>query len=337
MWPVTCLSSRRFARCLAVVAAVVCVPLSLAWTVSPTGAIHAGTSPRDLYATGLSLQTQGKCSHAIPLFSQAIQLNHVYVNALIGRAQCAQALGSDDVAMADYTTALQQDPHNYGVLLQRAGAEIDNGSTGRAQSDAVAAFNFAPPQVPAYLSVARTLYSVADLSDAVTVMSHAVQLLPRNAALYIQRGQYEIGMDDYARAGDDYTHAIGLSLPGDKPDLYAALAQVQDQAQNYPVARTSIAAAIAGRPQDPALYVAAAGIERDAGNQAAAARRYGEALSHGASGSQKARVEESRGDVFVLLGKNSQAVRSYRAALALTHNSAHKAVLRAKIKAIRGH
>ncbi len=336
MIPVTRLSSRRFTYCLVVVA-VVCAPLSLGWTVSTSGTVRSGSSPRDLYAAALSLQAQGKCSQAIPLFSQAIQSNHVYVNALIGRAQCAQVLGSDDVAMADFTTALQQDPHNYGVMLQRAGAEIDNGSTGRAQVDAVTAFNFAPPQVPAYLSVARTLYSVADLSDAVNVMSHAVQLLPRDAALYIQRGQYEIGMGDYARGGDDYTRAINLSLPGDKPDLYAALAQVQDQAQDYPAAVTSIAAAIGGRPQDPALYVAAASIERDAGNQAVAAQRYGEALSHGASGSQKARVEESRGDIFVLLGKNSQAVTAYRAALALTHDSAHKAVLRAKIRAIRGH
>jgi len=325
--------SRRFVYCALALTALI-TSLCLGWTVNNAGAVQAGSSARDVYAAGLSLQAQGKCAQAIPLFSQAIQLNHVYVNALVGRAQCAQTLGSDDVAMSDFTTALQQDSHNYGVLLQRAGAEIDNGSTGRAQADAIAAFNFAPPQVPAYLSVARTLYSVADLSDAVAVMSHAVQLLPRDAALYVQRGQYEIGMQDYARAGDDYTHAIDVSLPGDKPDLYAALAQVRDQARNYPAARTAIAAAIAGRPQDPALYVAAAGIENDAGDRAAAAQRYGQALSHGASGSAKRQVEESRGDILVLLGKNRDAARAYRAALALTRDPAHRATLRAKLKSL---
>jgi tetratricopeptide (TPR) repeat protein len=291
-------------------------------------------SARDLYNAGVALQQKGRCTRAMPYFNSAIAHNAMYVNALRGRAQCAEALGADDVAIADLTAALRADSRNYGLLLNRADAETDNGSTGRAQSDALAALRLVPPQVPAYDSVAQSLYNVADLADAVATINLAVRVLPSDPTQYALRAKYRAAMLDYRGAEADYSRAIGLSLPHDQVDLYRNLADVQDQMQDYPAARGSIASAIARQPHDPGLYLDAATIERDAGNDGGALRRYTQALSHGAKGDDALQAHEGRGDMLAALHHKTAAAHAYRAALSLTRDRGRRAEIRAKIKAL---
>jgi len=294
----------------------------------------AGTSARDLYNAGITLQRQGRCADAMPYFNSAIARNTVYVNALRGRAQCAETLGADDVAIADLTTALRADPRNYGLFLNRTDAETDNGSTGRAQADALAALRLVPAQAPAYDSVAQALYNVADLADAVATINLALQVLPSDPSQYVLRAKYRAAMFDYRGAEADYSRAISLSLPHDQVDLYRKLADVQDQMQDYPSARGSIASAIARQSHDPGLYLDAATIEQDAGNDAGALRRYTQALAHGAKGDEALQAREGQGDMMAALHRKTAAIRAYRSALSLTRDRGRRAEIRAKVKAL---
>lgn len=325
--------SQRVAQTLIPFAALTAL-LTAGWTISSKGVVKAGPSARDLYNQASSLAQSGHCAQAVPLYTQAINLNHMYVGALQGRAQCAQTLGADDVAIKDYTAALRLDPKNYGLLLARAGAEQDNGSSGQAQSDALAALHLVPPQVPSYLSVASVLYSVADLTDAARVITLALLLLPRDAALYAQRGGYEAGIYDYTSAEADYQRAIALSTATDRPAYYSDLAGVQDQAQDYAGARKSISAAIAMQPRNVGFYLTAAGIERDAFNYGGAASLYQQALRHGAHSTDALRAWEGFGDMLAAMNKNSEATSAYRAAMSVTPNRADRARLQRKIKAL---
>lgn len=289
---------------------------------------------RDLYNYAEELHTSGRCDRAMPYFNAAIARNPSYVNALRARARCAQALGADDIAIADLTTALRADPRNYGLLLNRADAETDNGSNGRAQIDALAALRLVPAQAPAYDSIAQSLYNVADLADAAATINLAVQVLPSDPAQYALRGKYKAAMFDYTGAKADYSRAIGLSAPNDQPDLYRRLADVQDQAQDYSAARRSIAIAIARRPHDPALYLDAAAIEGDAGNPSGVLRRDTQALAQGARGNQALQAQESRGDALASLHRKGAALHAYRQALLLTRDGVRRAGIRAKITAL---
>lgn len=329
----TALLSRRAARILIPVAALAAL-LTAGWTISATGMVKAGPSARDLYNQAAGLARAGRCVQAVPLYTRAITLNRMYVAALQGRAQCAQTLGADDVAIKDYTAALRLDPKNYGLLLARAGAEQDNGSSGQAQSDALAALHLVPPQVPSYLSVAQVLSAVADLTDAARVMTLALLLLPHNGALYAQRAGYEAGIYDYASAEADYQHAITLSPVTGRPALYSDLAGVQDQAQDYIGARKSIATAIALQPRSIGFYFTAAGIERDAADYSGAAALYQQALRHGAHSTDALRAWEGYGDMLAAMNKNSEAASAYRAAISVTPNRADRARLQRKIKAL---
>lgn len=333
MPPIAASAERPTMRWLILVAAAAAL-LSAGWTVTAAGVVGSGASARDYYGEAQNLASRGHCELAIPLFTQAIARNHVYVAALQGRALCAQTLGADDVAIADLTTALRVDPTNYGLLLARAGAEIDDGATGRAQSDTLAALRLAPPQVPSYLSVADDLYAVADLTDAARTMTLALLLLPRDPTLYARRAVYEAAMYDYERAAADYQSAVGLAAPGARLALYDALATVQDQAQNYGAARRASAAAIALSPRDPALYVMAGAIEHDAGNEAAAVALYRRALAHGARGIDALRAWERSGDALATMGQTRQAIAAYRAAISVTPDRARRRELEAKIKGL---
>lgn len=325
--------SRRFVQTL-IPLMVLAALLTAGWTISATGGVKAGPSARDLYNRAAGLAQAGRCAQAVPLYTQAINLNHMYVAALQGRAQCAQTLGADDVAINDYTAALRLDPRNYGLLLARAGAEQNNGSSGRAQSDALAALRLVPPQVPSYLSVAALLSSVADLTDAARVMTLAVLLLPHDATLYAQRAGYEAAIYDYTSAEADYQRALTFATANDKPTLYSNLAGVQDQAGDYTGARKSIGTAITMQPRNTGFYLTAAGIERDAFNYRGAASLYQQALRHGAHSTDALRAWEGYGDMLAAMNKNGEAARAYRSAMGVTPNRADRARLQSKIKAL---
>lgn len=301
-------------------------------STNPSLSITPGSATRD-YNSATSLSNSGRCAQAISLYLRAITESPTYTNAYTGLGLCYQSLGDFAAAITEYNKAIAGDPRQYGLYLDRAGAEALNGSTGAATADDLLALRMAPPLVPTYVTIANSFAGFADLRDAIQTVTKAIDLVPVNPSLYQQRATIELQAQDYPAAYGDLQTAIKYA-PSllTRAGIYSSLANVYSQAQNYSAAFTAIATAIRLQPDSIDLYIQSGTIHQQANNLIEALSLYDHAVRLAKKGSIAETAHEDKGDILAALGRYGAAAADYRVALKLTKDPAIQARLQTKIK-----
>jgi len=299
------------------------------------GAVNQANSATQDYNTAGALG----CTHGIPLYLRALTKDRSYTNAYVGLGNCYASLGYFSDAIVQYNKAIAMDPTQYGLYISRAASEYSKGNSGGAIRDLQIAMQSAPPQAPAYASIAAAFDSYADFADAVAAMNKAIGLASANPSFYEQRAQMYLHAQQSRQAYDDYQQAIKIA-PSEayKSSIYVAFANVYLQQQNVDAALRSIQHAIDLQPSDPHLYVASGDIHQQVGRLGApghgdgALGLYQHALILVHKGADAIAAHEASGDVLVKLGYASQAIAEYQSAARLTKDPVARARLAAKIK-----
>jgi len=298
---------------------------------TPTSALPNVTHD---YNTAVTLQNNGHCDRAVPLYLKAINENAMYINAYTGLASCYQTLGSFNAAIAEYNKAIPIDPRNFNLYYLRAGAEFSLGMNGQAQADYSQALRLAPPERDTYVSIANGFTNFADFNDAFAAMAKAIALSPNDPSLYETRGGMYLAAKEYTNAYNDYKKAISLApFNATQSSINVALAQAYAGQSDYNSAFSYMQTAINLQPSNPHLYVLSAGIHVAAGHYTAAIGLYEKVFGLVSRGDDVRAAHQGIGDVLATEGKTTAAIAEYKQAMHFTKDRATLAVLKANIKA----
>ncbi len=323
------------------VLALLAVALSGCDALTPDQLVSAGAPSSNVaqdYATAQALSGSGHCTKAIPLYLRAVIKDSMFVNAYVNLATCYQAIGSFNAAIVQYNKAITVDPANYGLYIGRAGAEALSGNTGAAAADDAIALRLAPPQAPAYVSIANSYASYAEFAGAITAFTKAIDLVQHDPSLYEQRAKIYQQMQDYSRAYADYHRAIKVAPYAEaRANVYIDLANVYNGQGDVNSAYGALATAIRMQPNDAQLYLQSGDLHLSNGALAGALTLYDRA-THLATGSDAETAYEDKGNVLVKMGRAKDAIAAYRQALHLASDAGTQLRLKTAIKAARsGH
>ncbi len=127
-----------------------------------------------------------------------------------------------DLAIPDFTKAIELRSHDPQVLLARASAYLDQKNYTAAIADASAVLAIDSHLARAHNLRATALRGAGDAQAAIVEFTRAVEIEP-NSDNYFQRGATYQLLADHRRAIEDFTQAIALDP--DKPQTYFARAE----------------------------------------------------------------------------------------------------------------
>lgn len=116
-----------------------------------------------------------------------------------------------EVTIAEHTAALEVDPHQITVLVNRGNAYARQGELDKAVADYTRAIELQPEDAALYRRRALAHTRNRDLDAAIADYSESLRLEPRNVEAYANRGLAYAHNNDYERALADYNEALRLN------------------------------------------------------------------------------------------------------------------------------
>jgi tetratricopeptide (TPR) repeat protein len=127
------------------------------------------------------------------------------------RGNARKAKGDLDGAIADYTKAIEIDPHDADIYYNRGVAERAKGDFGQAIADYSKAIKINPCHAYAYNNRGIAQTANGDLEAAIADYSKALEIDPSLANVYNNRAKARQDNGDLEGASADYTKAIELN------------------------------------------------------------------------------------------------------------------------------
>jgi tetratricopeptide (TPR) repeat protein len=235
---------------------------------------------------------------------------------LYNRAQVYAGLGQLDLALADYTVVIEQDPHyseyyfDRGNILRRLGREEE------ALADYQSAISYSPPYPEAYYNRAGVLSVLGYEEEALADYSYVIEIEPTNLDALVNRASmlYERGM--YAEAREDV--ARGLEIDPQHAQLLCTLGLLEMAEAQYDSAFQALSAAIVQAPSLLAAWTNRAILAFEQGDQEAAIADLTQALVL----EENATVRYNRGIAYQEQGHWQAAIEDFTQALALSEEDA---------------
>ena len=154
---------------------------------------------------------KGEADRAIADCSQAIRLNPKLASAYNNRGNAWRAKGDYDRAIADYTEAIRLDPKYAVAFKNRGSAYRDKGEPERAIADYTEAIRINSKYVDAFLNRGNTYYAKKEYDRAIADYTEAIRIHPYAVGfLFYTRGNAYAAKKEYDRAITDYTEAIRI-------------------------------------------------------------------------------------------------------------------------------
>ena len=185
-------------------------------------------SPEDWFLQGVSSLNSGRYDEAIGAFSEAVELNPNYAEAYRNRGLAWAKKGEHDRAIADFTRALELNPKDAQAYHNRGTVWAEKGALVRGLTDAKKALGLEPTnRTFSGLVIAlqgkieakgedRFQQGVSFLKarrydEAIGAFSEAVELNPKYAEAYRNRGLAWAKKGEHDRAIADFTRAVELN------------------------------------------------------------------------------------------------------------------------------
>ena len=247
---------------LASAAAIVLIPpLILSWGLGWLAQKRLGDATPH-YNSADALRQTMDLDTAIAESTKAIRIDRHNARAYTGRGDIYSLKGEDDLAIADYTTAIQMDPSLRGLAYRkfmgpdagdydlawayfhRGCAYREKGEKDLAQADLEAVISISHPSFPldlAYRELGMGYQAKGEDDSAVHAFGTAISMEPLNAEYYNNRGlahhangEYDLAVRDFDRAISQGSDKIFLSdAHNNRRRTYEAKGEYQLAAADY--------------------------------------------------------------------------------------------------------
>lgn len=159
----------------------------------------------------------GKLERARVAFYRALELRKDYAPGFDGLARVAAATGKDDVAIEQFTKAVEANPADGQVLLHRGQFHLRRGRFDQALDDIRSAAKLRPDDATVQLGLAEVLMQTGLFEDSLVATRRAKQLRPRDPLPMALEAELFRRMDALVEAIDGARAALALD-----PDLFEA-------------------------------------------------------------------------------------------------------------------
>jgi tetratricopeptide (TPR) repeat protein len=170
-------------------------------------------SAEDYFNRGRALDDHS--DEEIAYYTEALQLNPLYVEAYYHRGLARESQGDKAGAFADYTTALQLNPLYVEAYWSRGLARESQGDEAGAIADYTTALQLDPERVEAYWSRGLLFISQNNWTGAIADWTEALRLFPEHVDSYFFRGWARDAHGDRAGALADYEQYLALGGGGE--------------------------------------------------------------------------------------------------------------------------
>jgi tetratricopeptide (TPR) repeat protein len=268
----------------------------------------------------LALKAKGDVERAAIDFTQAITLAPDFAPAREARADLLRGNDQCDLAVADYDEAIKLAPQRPSSYVGRGLCLVDLNEGPRALRDfdqvtKLDVNNAAGYAIFAWAIMARLNIAMGNPDGALASLNEAINLDPKRAGLYIERGNVWSVKGDEARAIAEYDEAVKLdekNAAGFALAAYTAKAQLHLRRGNFDGAITAYDEAIRLDPKRPAAYLYRASVWSRKGNAERASADYDKAVE---LDPQNAALYTLRGDFHRAASDYERAVKDYDKAI----------------------
>jgi lipoprotein NlpI len=197
---------------------------------------------------------------------------HLRATAFYDRADSYAALKKDDLAIADYTSALALAPDNYSVLIDRGSLYEEKKQYDKARADFAAAVRRRPDLMLGYVSDAQANIDDEKYDDAIKDYNDGLIVWPDNSELITLRGEAQGQAGRYERAMKDFGYVIHRYSY--YTTAYVLRARLYQKMGNTHAAASDYGDALDLDPDDSGLRESAGIAQWEDGNYRDAARNF---------------------------------------------------------------
>ena len=163
------------------------------------------------YKRGNEYASIGNYDLAIADFTQAIQLDSKFAIGYFCRGFAYLQINDYTQAINDFTQAIELDPNLVDSYGFRGEANHKIGEYDQAITDYTKFLKINPNSAPAYSGLGMAYLYKGDFNKAIANITFAIRLEPDYAIAYNNRGLVYQNMNDYDQAIKDYTQALRLN------------------------------------------------------------------------------------------------------------------------------
>jgi len=168
---------------------------------------------------------------AIVDFNKAIEIDPKYAMAYYNRGKAKNFLGDETGAIADATQAIELNPKNEEVYFFRGNRKAEIRDNSGAIIDFNKAIELKPNYEEAYNSRGTAKKELQDYKGAIVDLTQAIELNPQDWQAYCIRGSAKEELQDYRGAIADYTKVLESNPKSESDPKNAILYLIRGQAE----------------------------------------------------------------------------------------------------------
>jgi tetratricopeptide (TPR) repeat protein len=270
-------------------------------------------------AKAVVLARMKKYDEALATLDKAQELSPHSVMPLIERARIHTQQAKLDAAVEDLNQALAMDPGDVTVLMMRASLYQDKGDKGKALADVEHVLKLNPKSALAIRARAVLLAESDRIDEAVDELERLPQLDPKDTLTLLQLAILYTAQKKPAKAIETYTALLAVD-PTDwrafrgRADAYLELGNQAEAHADYEKARGELEKLHKLNPKDTASLLQLAVLYAVEKKPAKSIETYTAAL---AVDPNEWHALRGRGDTYLNIGKQAEAIADYEKALKL--------------------
>lgn len=264
------------------------------------------------YNRGVAAYERGEFDRAIANYTRAIEFNPHFAEAYSNRGSAYGYKGDQDLAIADYTAAIDINPQDATGYYNRGNAYYHKGDLDQAIIDYDVAIGIDPQLTTAYGNRGNAYAGKGEYDWAISDYDAVLRINPQDAMAHHNRGNTYYHKGEYDLAIADYDVAIGIN-----PQLagaYNSRGVAYAHKREYDLAIADYDAAIGINPQYGNAYYNRGVTYAEQGDYVRAIADYNTAIS---INPEDADPYYSRGVAYAEQGEYDRAITDFDTAIEL--------------------